>query len=111
MKLKIKINGPKVHDVGYRVFLMTEALNCNIHRVYACLRGKGTLQQTVICLVEGKDANVVIFLQKIKIKKPEKAEVSSVTFKDYDGDVMLIHEFAQIAMCFTLHKLFEHSRE
>jgi acylphosphatase len=27
MKLKIKIIGPKVHDVGYRVFLLKHAMN------------------------------------------------------------------------------------
>ncbi|MGB7545386.1 MAG: hypothetical protein WBL92_07275 [Methanothrix sp.] len=26
MKLKIKISGPKVHDVGYRYFLMSMAM-------------------------------------------------------------------------------------
>jgi hypothetical protein len=33
MKLKAKITGPKVHDVGYRIFLMEAALDCEVVRI------------------------------------------------------------------------------
>ena len=30
MKLKVKITGPKVHDVGYRIFLMEAAMDWGV---------------------------------------------------------------------------------
>ena len=30
MKIKIKITGPKVHDVGYRYFLMSNAMDLGL---------------------------------------------------------------------------------
>jgi hypothetical protein len=35
MKQQAKITGPKVHDVGYRVFLIDAAKNCGMHRFSA----------------------------------------------------------------------------
>ncbi len=86
MKLKIKVAGTRVHDVGYRVFLLKNAMNL-------ALPGLSTYnwdedgRQEVIALVEGDEARVASFLKTIEKNKPEMAIVSSVTFEDYDGDV------------------------
>jgi acylphosphatase len=86
MKLKIKIAGTSVHEVGYRVFLLKNAMNL-------ALTGLSTYnwdedgRQEVIALVEGDEARVVSFLKTIEKNKQEMAVVSSVTFEDYDGDV------------------------
>ena len=64
MKLKITIAGPKVHDVGYRVFLLKQAMN-------TALPGLSTYnwdesgQQEVIALVEGDKARIKAFLKAI----------------------------------------------
>jgi acylphosphatase len=84
MKLKIKITGPKVHDVGYRVFLLKNAMNLALPRL-STYNWEENGQQEVIALVEGDEARIAPFLQTIEKNKPELAEVSKVTSEPYDG--------------------------
>jgi hypothetical protein len=105
MKLKIKISGPKVHDVGYRIFLMEAALDCRVPRISAYWWGEDS-PQTLTCLVEGDEARIAAFKKFIEIKKPVHSEVSNITWEDYDDEVMRIGEFAQILTCMILQKLF-----
>ncbi|MHC1689055.1 MAG: acylphosphatase [Methanothrix sp.] len=103
MKLKVKIAGPKVHDVGYRVFLLKNAMN-------QALPGLSTYnweengQQEVVVLAEGDEARITAFLQAVKKKKPELAEVSKVTFEDYDSEVGRISEVAMFCTFVQLDK-------
>ena len=103
MKLKIKIAGTRVHDVGYRVFLLKNAMNL-------ALPGLSTYnwdedgRQEVIALVEGDEARVASFLKTIESKRPELAEVSGVTFEDYDGDVGRASEVAMFCTFVQLDK-------
>jgi acylphosphatase len=55
MKLKITITGPKVHDVGYRVFLLKHAMNTAIPGL-STYNWDEDGQQEVIALVEGDEA-------------------------------------------------------
>ena len=59
-------------------------------------------QQEVIALVEGNEARVTAFLQTVEKNKPELAEVSKVTFEDYDGDV---GRTSEVAMLFSFVQL------
>ena len=103
MKLKVKIAGPKVHDAGYRVFLLKNAMN-------QALPGLSTYnweedgQQEVVVLAEGDEARITAFLQAVKKKKAELAEVSKVTFEDYDGEVGRISEVAMFCTFVQLDK-------
>jgi acylphosphatase/uncharacterized protein YjbJ (UPF0337 family) len=103
MKLKIKITGPKVHDVGYRVFLLKNAMN-------TALPGLSTYnweedgQREVIALVEGDEARIKVFLKTIEKNKPELAEVSKVTSEPYDGDVGRTSEVAMLCSFVQLDK-------
>ncbi|MRR14747.1 hypothetical protein EG833_04830 [archaeon] len=103
MKLKIKIAGTRVHDVGYRVFLLKSAMNL-------ALPGLSTYnwdedgRQEVIALVEGDEARVASFLKTVERSKPEMAVVSSVTFEDYDGDVGRASEVAMFCSFVQLDK-------
>lgn len=103
MKLKIKITGPKVHDVGYRVFLLKHAMN-------TALSGLSTYnwdedgQQEVIALVEGDEARIKAFLKAVEKKKPELAEVSKVTSEPYDGEVGRTSEVAMFCSFVQLDK-------
>jgi acylphosphatase len=106
MKQKAKITGPKVHDVGYRIFLMEAAMDCGVMRISAHWREEDS-SQVVICLVEGDEARIAAFRKFIESHKPVQAEVSDITWEDYDGDVMHITEFAQICTCRILQKLFQ----
>jgi len=103
MKLKAKIAGPKVHDVGYRVFLLKNAMNLALPGL-STYNWEENGQQEVIVLVGGDEARITAFLQVIKKNKPELAEVSNVTFEDYDGDVGRISEVAMFCTFVQMDK-------
>jgi len=103
MKIKITIIGPRVYDVGYRVFLMKHAMNL-------ALPGLSTYnwdengQQEVIALVEGDEARIDAFRHLVEKNKPELAEVSKVTFEDYNGEVGRTSEVAMFCSFVQLDK-------
>ncbi len=103
MKLKIKITGPKVHDVGYRVFLLKNAMNLALPGL-STYNWEENGQQEVITLVEGDEARIASFLQAIEKNKPELAEVSKVTSEPYDGDVGRTIEMAMLCSFVQLDK-------
>jgi len=103
MKLKVKIAGPKVHDVGYRVFLLKNAMNQALPGL-STYNWEENCQQEVVVLAEGDEARITAFLQAVKKKKPELAEVSRVTFEDYDGEVGRISEVAMFCTFVQLDK-------
>jgi acylphosphatase len=103
MKLKIKITGPKVHDVGYRVFLLKNAMNLALPGL-STYNWEENGQQEVIALVEGDEARLAPFLQTIEKNKPELAEVSKVTSEPYDGDVGRTIEMAMLCSFVQLDK-------
>ena len=57
MKLKIKIAGLKVHDVGYRYFLMSNAIDLGLKGFHARNRMNGEKQE-VLALVEGDEEEI-----------------------------------------------------
>lgn len=95
MKLQITISGPKVHDVGYRLFLMNEALAAGI-RMFEAYNIEGENGQKVMILLDGGDGEVQAFEKAAKIKHPAKAVVSVVASESFGGQVMRVGEFAQI---------------
>ena len=103
MKLKVKISGPKVHDVGYRVFLLKHAMNLALPGL-STYNWEENGQQEVIALVEGDEARIAPFLQTIEKNKPELAEVSKVTSEPYDGDVGRTIEMAMLCSFVQLDK-------
>jgi acylphosphatase len=103
MKLKIKIAGPKVHDVGYRVFLLKNAMNLALPGL-STYNWDESGQQEVIALVEGDEARIAPFLLAIEKNKPELAEVSKVTSEPYDGDVGRTIEMAMFCSFVQLDK-------
>lgn len=103
MKLKIKIIGPKVHDVGYRYFLMTNAIDMGLKGFQARNRVSGK-DQEVIVLVEGDEEAIADFKVLVESKKPEHAEVSNIAFENYDSDVMRVGEYAQVCSALQLNK-------
>lgn len=103
MKIKITIIGPRVHDVGYRVFLMKHAMNLALPGL-STYNWEENGQQEVIALVEGDEARITAFRQMVEKNKPELAEVSKVTFEDYNGDVGRTSEFAMFCTFVQMDK-------
>ena len=102
-KLKITIASPKVHDVGYRVFLLKNAMNLALPGL-STYNWEESGQQEVIALVEGDEARIEAFLKAIEKNKPELAEVSKVTSEPYDGDVGRASEVAMLCSFVQLDK-------
>jgi acylphosphatase len=103
MKLKVTITGPKVHDIGYRHFLMISALNLGLSGFHACNRTDG-VEQEVIALAEGDEEAIADFRRFVETRKPERSEVSNIAFENYEGYVMRAGEYAQVCTALQLNK-------
>ncbi|RQW78839.1 MAG: hypothetical protein EHM14_10765 [Methanothrix sp.] len=103
MKLKVKITGPKVHDVGYRYFLMSNAIDLGLKGFHARNR-MSEKEQEVIALVEGDEEAIADFRKLVKTNKPEYSDVSEVALEDYHGDIMRTGEYAQVSSAQQLNK-------
>lgn len=103
MKLKIAIIGPKVHNVGYRYFLMNNAMSRRI-RMFEAHNIEGETEQEVEVLIDSDEGKVATFKELARTKWPKRAEVSSVSFEDFDGDVMRIGEYAQFCTTIQMDK-------
>jgi acylphosphatase len=103
MKLKIKITGPKVHDVGYRYFLMSNAIDIGLKGFHTRNR-LNVKEQEVIALAEGDEEAIRDFKELVGARKPEHAAVKNIAFEDYDGDIMRLSEYAQICTALQLRK-------
>ncbi|MDD2834596.1 MAG: acylphosphatase [Methanothrix sp.] len=103
MKLKVKITGPRVHDVGYRYFLMSNAMDLGLKGFHARNRMSGEVQE-VIVLVEGDEEAIADFGKLVETKKPEHSKVSNIAFQNYEGDVMRAGEYAQVCTALQMNK-------
>ena len=103
MKIKIKITGRKVHDVGYRYFLMSNAIDLGLRGFHASHRMNGK-EPEIVALIEGDEETIADFKKLVETRKPEHAEVSNVTFEGYDGDVMRASEYVQVCFALQLNK-------
>ena len=105
MKVKITIIG-KVHDVGYRPFLLDLADSLFIQRFDArnvIIEGK----QAVIVLVEGDEEQVNQFIELVKSEKPENAIVEKIEVEEYRGFVRSIDSYRQSLMVNQLNKIVQ----
>ena len=103
MKLKIKITGPKVHDVGYRYFLLGIAMSNRI-RMFEAHNTKSSEGEEVLLFADGDEAAIKAFCNQIETERPAHAEVSNIVFDDFDGEVMKIGEYAQFCSTVQLNK-------
>jgi acylphosphatase len=103
MKLKIKISGLKVHEVGYRYFLMSNAIDMGLKGFHARNR-TGEKEPEVVALVEGDEETIADFRKLVETQKPEHSQVSSIAFEDYEGDIMKAESYAQICSAIQLNK-------
>ncbi len=103
MKLEITITGKKVHDVGYRHFLLTHALMRGIDKLYVYNVDLEEMQ-AVIAYVDGEEETVGDFLSFIKTNFPIEAETSDVKHKEYKGRIMDINQYMHLAHVEQLDK-------
>jgi acylphosphatase len=104
MKAKeIAIKG-KVHDVGYRLFLLSEAESLFIEKFDArnvLVEG----EQQLIVRIEGVEEKISRFAEFVESNYPPEASVEAVEVKDYGDGVRSIESFRQSLMVFQLSKM------
>jgi acylphosphatase len=88
MKIKAEITGSLVQGVGYRVFLMHEAVAQGIERFTAL----NVSNDTVVVLAEADETTISNFKEFISTRRPEHAQVSEVRIEDFKGRVMTLQE-------------------
>ena len=96
MKQKIEIIGHKVHDVGYRYFLMNQALLQGIDGFTALNQIEKNGLQKVWVIVEGTPGRVGDFTIFAQNERPIDAKVSEVSIRNFEGFVPRITDFALI---------------
>jgi len=104
MKAKEIVIKGKVHDVGYRLFLLSEAERLFIEKFDArnvLING----EQHLIVLVEGAEEKINKFVEFAESNYPPEASVDSVEVKDYGEEVRSIDSFRQSFMVFQLTKI------
>jgi acylphosphatase len=94
-KIRIIITGPKVHEVGYRYWLMNQAMSLGIEGFNAINVTDSGKQQQVVVLLEDLPEALDAFKALVNENKPERAMVSKISFEDYPGKVTRLSNFAQ----------------
>ena len=102
-KAKIIITGNKIHEIGYRVFLLTNALNLGIGKFHA-YNTKIKNVQGVIVLVEGSKDIINDFFYQVKGNIPDDAIVSDIVIEDFTGNVMDIDRYLHLIQVEQLNK-------
>jgi len=93
MKLRIPITGPKVHDVGYRPFLIAMADEFELDGIG--VRNIGVEgKQAVQIKAEGEEEYVQEFEEAVKTRRLEGAVVSGVRSEPFVGRVPSIERTA-----------------
>ncbi len=105
MPIKITITG-KVHDVGYRLFLLEEADYLFIP--YFDVRNvKINGKEALVVLVDGDEEQLKEFVEFVKTNKPEKAVVEEVRIEEYGGRVRDIERFRASVNTAQLSKIVQ----
>ena len=103
IKLKGSILGDKTHDVGYRVFLLTKAMELGIER----FRASNTFEkdvQAVVFYLEADQTSIDEYKNFINSNFPKNAEVTEVSFEDYSGYVTSISDYMHLIQVEQLNK-------
>jgi len=103
MKLEIKITGPKVHDVGYRFYLLGLAMSNRI-KGFEAYNVESDEGDVVSVLADGKDEAIKAFYAQVETKRPAQSVVSSIVSEEVDEEIMKIGEYAQFCSTIQLNK-------
>jgi len=94
MKLKFVIKGKKVHDVGFRVFLVNRALSLGVNNFNTFNTVIDGIQ-AVVAVIEADSEPMEEFKAFVSTTVPEKAEVDSINIEEYKNSVPPIERCMQ----------------
>ena len=103
MKMQAIITGRKVHDVGYRVFLLQRCLDLGFQKFRARNRVQDGAEQVVV-QYEGDPGQVDAFNSIIREEHPPDADVSDIVFEQYEGYVIPAIDYIHIIQIEQLAK-------
>jgi acylphosphatase len=103
MKLKIRIIGPRVHDVGYRYFLLSLAMSRRI-KMFEAHNTESSEDDEVLVFAEGDDEAIKAFRVLVETKRPDRSDVSKMIFEDFEGDIMKIGDYSQFCSTVQMNK-------
>jgi Hydrogenase maturation factor len=104
IKNKIIINGLKVHDVGYRVFLLNRALTSGVTGFSAFNHTTtDNVQQIEIC-IEGDADAIEEFVTGLQDNIPVHAIVDNISIEPYSKRVISILDYMHLAQVEQLDK-------
>ena len=104
VKKKIIITGQKVHDIGYRPFLLGIAESLGIESFFADNTFVNK-KQAVYALVDSSEEKVEAFVEIASSKFPEKSDVEKVDVEGYSGNVMRIESYYRYLTAMQLSKI------
>jgi acylphosphatase len=93
-KIKVKITGSKVHDVGYRVFLVNKALSFGVNN-FNTFNTYINDTQTIIAIIEGDVETVEDFKNFVTAFMPKGSIVENISFEEYKNTVPPIERVMQ----------------
>ncbi|MEM4565207.1 MAG: acylphosphatase [Archaeoglobaceae archaeon] len=91
MAIRITIKG-KVHEVGYRLFLLEEADSLFIP-CFDARNVKINGKEALIVLVDGEKEQLEQFIEFVKKNRPEMAVVEEISVEEFKGRVRDIEKF------------------
>ncbi|GFO96025.1 hypothetical protein ig2599ANME_0209 [groundwater metagenome] len=104
VKKKIIITGQKVHDIGYRPFLLGIAESLGIESFFADNTFVNK-KQAVYALVDSSEEKVEAFVEIASSKFPEKSDVEKVDVEGYSGNVSKIESYYRYLTAMQLSKI------
>lgn len=109
MGKKITIQG-KVHNVGYRLFLLEQA-DAAFIPFFDARNIKINNKEVLIILVDGEESQLDEFVDFVNSNYPGRAEVKNVTVEDYPGKIREIDKFRQSLNTLQLSKIVQSGLE
>ncbi len=101
---RLLLKGQKVHDVGYRPFLLGLVESLEIERFFAdntFIEGK----QAVYALIDSSGEKVRAFIEIASSKFPANSDVESAEEEDYTGNVMKTESYYRYLTAMQLSRI------
>lgn len=80
---RILINGEKVQEIGYRIFLLEKALESNIENIYI----RNLDKDKVELFISDQQSKINNFYEVVKKEKPSAAIIKNVRKEPYEGKI------------------------
>ena len=103
VKIKVKIIGAKIHDVGYIPLLVQKGLEFGLTGLNVRNKMEGK-KQVVQVLAEGEDEETEEFIDFIKNNYPENARVEKVEWEEYSNTVSRIESAMNLQLLEQMNK-------